>query len=96
MGMGVSPWGEAQGRLARCLAGWVTGTAGAGLRRGRATKAERERERDCVKWDREASAGAGGAQKGAGGVGGQRGRGSRRTCASACVLVHDGSWGRWS
>jgi hypothetical protein len=70
MGMGVSPWGEARGRLARRLAGWVTGTAIAGLRRGRAAKAEQERERDCAKWVREASAGVSGAQKGAGGVGG--------------------------
>jgi hypothetical protein len=44
MGTSVSPWGEAQGRLARRLAGWVTGTASAGLRQGRASKAERERE----------------------------------------------------
>jgi hypothetical protein len=34
--------------------------------RGRAARAERERERVCAKWDGEASAGAGGAQKGAG------------------------------
>jgi hypothetical protein len=47
MGTGVSPWGKARGRLARRLAGWVTDTAGAGLRRGRATKAERARERLC-------------------------------------------------
>jgi hypothetical protein len=94
MGTGVSPWGEAQGRLARCLADWVTGMAGVGLRRGRAAKAERERERDCAKWDGGVSAGAGGAQKGAGGVGGRCGRGSRRTCASARMLVHSGSWGR--
>jgi hypothetical protein len=83
MGMGVSPWGKAQGRLVRRLAGWVTGTTGAGLRRGRVAKVERERERDCAKWGGEASAGAGGAQKGARGVGGQCGQGSRRTCASA-------------
>jgi hypothetical protein len=44
----------------------VTGTEGAGLRRGRAARAERARERTCVKWDGGASAGAGGAQKGAG------------------------------
>jgi hypothetical protein len=88
MGTGVSPWGEARGRLARRLAGWVTGTTGVGLRRGRATKAEHERERDCAKWDKEAS--AGGAQKGARGMGGRRGRGSRRACASASVLVHGG------
>jgi hypothetical protein len=43
-----------------------------------------------VKWDGEASAGASGAQKGAGDVGGRRGRGFRRSCASARALVHDG------
>jgi hypothetical protein len=43
MGTGVSPWGEAQGRLAWRLADWVIGTASAGLRRGRAAKAERKR-----------------------------------------------------
>jgi hypothetical protein len=55
----------------------VTGTTGAGLRRGRAAKVERERERDYAKWGGEASAGAGGAQKGARGVGERRRRGSR-------------------
>jgi hypothetical protein len=89
MGMGVSPWGEAQGCLVRRLVGWVTGTAGAGLRRGRAVRVERERERDCAKWDGDASVGAGGAQKGATGVGG-------RTCTSLRVLVHSGSRGRRS
>jgi hypothetical protein len=44
----------------------VTGTAGAGLRRGRAARVERERERGCAKWDGGASAGVGGAQKGDG------------------------------
>jgi hypothetical protein len=44
----------------------VTGTAGAGLRRGRAAREKRARERDCTNWDEGASAGAGGAQKGAG------------------------------
>jgi hypothetical protein len=45
----------------------MTSTAGVGLRRGRATWAERERERACAKWNGGASAGASGAQKGAGG-----------------------------
>jgi hypothetical protein len=45
----------------------VTGTAGAGLQRGRAARAKRrERTRLYTKWDGEASAGAGDAQKGAG------------------------------
>jgi hypothetical protein len=48
----------------------VIGTVGEGLRRGRAARAERERGRTCVKWGREASAGASGAQKGARGMGG--------------------------
>jgi hypothetical protein len=43
----------------------MIGTAGAGLRQGRAARAERERERACEKWDGGASAGVGGAQKGA-------------------------------
>jgi hypothetical protein len=42
----------------------MTGTAGAGLRRGRAAWAEREREQACAKWNGGASAGAGDAQKG--------------------------------
>jgi hypothetical protein len=66
MGTDVSPQGEARGRLAWLLASWMTGTAGAGLSRGRAARAERERERGCAKWDEGASAGASGAQKGAG------------------------------
>jgi hypothetical protein len=37
----------------------MTGTAGAGLQRGRATSAKRETERGYAKWDREVSAGAG-------------------------------------
>jgi hypothetical protein len=44
----------------------VTGTAGAGLRRGRTARAEREREQASAKWDGGASASASGAQKGAG------------------------------
>jgi hypothetical protein len=47
--MGVSPWGESQGRLARRLVGWVTSTAGVGLWRGRAAKAEHERESETVR-----------------------------------------------
>jgi hypothetical protein len=43
----------------------MTGTTGAGLWRGRAAWAERERERACAKWNRGASEGEGGAQKGA-------------------------------
>jgi hypothetical protein len=43
----------------------VIGTAGAGLRRGRVARAERERGRACAMWDGGASAGAGRAQKGA-------------------------------
>jgi hypothetical protein len=39
--MNISPRGEARGGLARLPMGWVTGTAGAGLRR--AARAERER-----------------------------------------------------
>jgi hypothetical protein len=65
MGMGVSPRGEARGHLAWLLASEVTGTAGAGLQRGRAARAERERERGCAKWDGGASASVGDAQKGA-------------------------------
>jgi hypothetical protein len=64
MGMGVSPRGEARGGLAQLPTGYMTGTTGAGLRRGRAAWAKRERERGCAKWDREASAGVGGAQEG--------------------------------
>jgi hypothetical protein len=41
----------------------VIDTAGAGIQQGRAARAQRARERACVKWDGEASAGAGGAQK---------------------------------
>jgi hypothetical protein len=63
----------------------MTGTAGAGLLRGRAAWAERERERACAKWNGGASAGAGGAKKGAGCVGGRLGRGSRRV--RECVRV---------
>jgi hypothetical protein len=51
--------------------------------RGRAARAERTRERAYAKWDGEASAGAGGAQKGVGCVGGRRGRVSRRACVHA-------------
>jgi hypothetical protein len=51
METGVSPRGEAWGRLARLLVGWMTGTTGTGLQRGRAAKAERERGRACAKWD---------------------------------------------
>jgi hypothetical protein len=43
----------------------MTGTVGAGLRRGRAVRAERERERGCAESDEGVSAGAGGAQNGA-------------------------------
>jgi hypothetical protein len=43
----------------------VTDMVGAGLWRGPTARAKRERERDCAKWDEGASAGAGGAQKGA-------------------------------
>jgi hypothetical protein len=56
--------------------------ADAGLRRGRAARAERERERACAKWDRGASAGAGGAQK----VPGVRGQ-ATWAGISACVRV---------
>jgi hypothetical protein len=66
MGTSVSPRGRARGGLARLPAGWTTGTAGAGHRRGRAAWAERERGRGCAKWDGEASAGASGSKKGAG------------------------------
>jgi hypothetical protein len=52
--------------LAWLLVSKVTDTAGVGLRRGRAAWVERERERECAKWDEGASAGAGGAKKGAG------------------------------
>jgi hypothetical protein len=90
MGTGASPRGGARGGLAWLPAGWMTGTAGVGLRRGRVAWAKRENGRGCAKWDEGASAGAGGAKKGAGCVGGRRGRGSRRACASARVLVHGG------
>jgi hypothetical protein len=86
MGMGVSPRGGARGGLVRLPAGWMTGTMGAGLRRGRAARAERERERDCVKWDGGVSVGAGGAQKGAG----ARGRASWlgiSACVHECARV---------
>jgi hypothetical protein len=83
METGVSPRGEAWGRLARLLVAWMTSTAGTGLRRRRAARAERESGRACAKWDGGASAGAGGAQKGAGCVGRRRGRGSRRACVHA-------------
>jgi hypothetical protein len=43
MGTDVSPRGEARGRLAWLLAGWMAGTVGAELRRGRAARGERER-----------------------------------------------------
>jgi hypothetical protein len=38
MGTGVSPRGEAWGRLTRLLAGWMTGTADAGLRGGQSAR----------------------------------------------------------
>jgi hypothetical protein len=41
----------------------MTDTAGADIRRGRAARAERERERGCAKWDGAVSAGASGAKK---------------------------------
>jgi hypothetical protein len=66
MGTGASPRGGARGGLARLPADWTTGTTGAGHRRGRAAWAERERGRGYEKWDGKASAGAGGAKKGAG------------------------------
>jgi hypothetical protein len=66
MGMGVSPRGGARGGLAWLPADWTTCTTVAGLRRGRAAWAERERGRGCANWDGGASEGAGGAQKGAG------------------------------
>jgi hypothetical protein len=58
----------------------MIGTAGAGLRRGRAARAERGRERGCAKWGGGVSAVVSGAQKGA------RARG-RASCLgiSACV-----------
>jgi hypothetical protein len=37
----------------------VAGTAGVGFRRGRAARAERERERDCAKWDEVSQKGTG-------------------------------------
>jgi hypothetical protein len=92
MGIGVSPRGEARGCLAWLLAGKVTGMAGAGLRRGRAARAERARERAYAKWDGEASVGAGGAQKGAG----VQGRATWPGISACVLLVHDGSWGRRS
>jgi hypothetical protein len=49
MGTGVSPRGGARGGLARLSADWMTGTAGVGLWRGRATRVERERGRGCAK-----------------------------------------------
>jgi hypothetical protein len=66
IGTGVSPWSGARDGLAWLPVDLTIGTAGAGLRRGRAAWAERERGQGCAKWDREASAGAGDAQKGAG------------------------------
>jgi hypothetical protein len=44
----------------------MTGTMSAGLQRGRAAWAERERERACAKWNGGASVGAGSAKKEAG------------------------------
>jgi hypothetical protein len=85
MGTGVSPRGGARGGQAWLPSDWTTGTAGAGLRRGRAALAERERGRGCAKWDGGASAGMGVAQKGAG----VRGR-AMWAGISACVLVHGG------
>jgi hypothetical protein len=41
----------------------MTGTTGAGLRRGRVAWAEHERERGYAKWDEGVSAGVSGAQK---------------------------------
>jgi hypothetical protein len=84
MGTGVSPRGGARGGLARLLAGWTTGTTGAVHRRGRAAWAERERGRGCAKWDGGASAGAGGAQKGAG-VRGQATWSGISACARECT-----------
>jgi hypothetical protein len=43
MGTDVSPQGEARGRFAQLLAGWMSSTAGAELWRGRAVRGERER-----------------------------------------------------
>jgi hypothetical protein len=70
MGEDVSPRGGARGRLVWPPTSYMTGTAGASLRRGRAAWEERERGRGCAKWDGGASAGVGGAQKGAGDMGG--------------------------
>jgi hypothetical protein len=42
-GKGVSPWGGAQGGLARSPASWMVGNVGAGLRQCLAARAERER-----------------------------------------------------
>jgi hypothetical protein len=87
--------GIGAGRLVRLLAGWMTGTVGASLRRGRAARAECERGRACTKWDGEASAGAGGAQKGARGA--WAGDVARDLGVRACVLlVHGGPRGRRS
>jgi hypothetical protein len=64
----------------------VTGTAGAGLRRGRLAWVERERERACTKWNGGASAGADGAKEGVG----VRGRATwprTSVCVRKCARV---------
>jgi hypothetical protein len=43
MGMNISPRDRARGGLSWLLVDWVIGTAGVGLRRGRAARAECER-----------------------------------------------------
>jgi hypothetical protein len=48
-GKGVSPRGGARGGLARSLASWMVGNAGAGLRWRLAARAERERGQSCAK-----------------------------------------------
>jgi hypothetical protein len=78
MGANVSPQGRARGGLERSPASWMARNAGAGLRRWLAAWAERERVKSsemrrgvCVGhwW---------GSKKGAGRVGGRRGRVIRR------------------
>jgi hypothetical protein len=79
MGMGVSPWGGAWGGLDRSSASWKAGNVGAGLRRRLAAWAERERGRGYVKRGEGVCAGHWrGSKKGAGRVGGRRGREIRR------------------
>jgi hypothetical protein len=75
---GVSPRGGARGGLERSSASWMVGNAGAGLRWRLAAWAERERVKLC-EMRRGASAGHWwGSKKGAGRVGGRRGRETRR------------------